>query len=219
MQAFARKCENERLGHAHEREVDVVPCTCLGGESVSITSHPVSAWPTSRPTWHPVRKRSRTLDSRAAWPRWTSHRAARVSPSVPAGRTTPAVAAPPVEAAPVPAGAAPPAAVPTIPVASPTELDRLRKPKMIGGVMQAQWSSNNAGVRATASRRHDRRSSHQGEHPYNRFPHDFSSLSPRSRHLGREPIESPQTGAATGFLAADPAQGAVPLALTAFRRT
>jgi hypothetical protein len=136
-------------------------------------SHTVSAWPTSGLTWHPVRKRSRTLDSRTARPRWTSPWVAWVSPSVPAGRTTPAVAAPPVEAAPVPAGAAPPAAVPTIPVASPTELDRLRKPKMIGGVMQAQWSSDNAGVRATAGRRHDRRSSHQGEHPYNRFLHAF----------------------------------------------
>ncbi|WP_229161769.1 hypothetical protein, partial [Bradyrhizobium brasilense] len=69
--------------------------------------------------------------------------------------------------------AAPPAGVPTVAVASPAELDSLSKPKIIGGLMQAERSSDNCGMRATARRRHHRQCSRESEHPKNRFPHDF----------------------------------------------
>jgi len=50
-------------------------------------------------------------------------------------------------------------------VASPPELNRLRKPKVIGGLVQAERSSDKAGLRAAASRRHHRGSGGQSEHP------------------------------------------------------
>jgi hypothetical protein len=48
-------------------------------------------------------------------------------------------------------------------VTSPAELDCLRKPLLIGHVVQAERSADKAGVRATASRRHDRGSGGQSE--------------------------------------------------------
>jgi hypothetical protein len=170
----------------------------LSGTTTWRASRPAGRWPDSRLAW-----RSRTLRSRPAWsgrtshrgatwwsshrrparsgrashrrsrPWRASHRAAWMPPAVPPGRATPADAASPIKAAAIPAGAAPAAAVPTVTVTSPSELHGLRETKLIDSVMQAQRSSNKAGLRAAASRRHHRRSRGQGEHPQKRFPHDL----------------------------------------------
>ena len=143
------------------------------------SAYPLGQCLDALPAWRPgtlssrAARRPGAVNSGRARPRRTGCRVAWPSPSVPAGRTTPAETPSPVEATPVPAGAAPSGAVPAITMASPHELNSFRRAKLIGSLMQAEWSPDKAGLQAAASRHHHRRNSRQGEYPQNRFPHDL----------------------------------------------
>jgi hypothetical protein len=143
----------------------------------------------------------RTMDARPVWPRRTRDRRhwamVRRSPSVPAGRTTPAHAAPSAEPAAIPAGAAPSAIVPAVAVASPIELNRLHGRELIGGRPQVA-RMHHGGMRAHAGHCTDdgeRRGQCHAEFTHCMFPFRVSgwagwngntgrhAIAPRSQHL------------------------------------